>query len=251
MIVLILFLTTLGAVSAKHPDYYAIQTENYDGYKVFTRRLDCTDPVYESGDNRVLFKLDQSWIIGSLNNDNLECQNIASNVNNKHYEFKGNTPTDGNPWVDIRKSNNHNLIQKSIGLKSFNKCEEIPGLRLSAGTSFNEMENCKSKNYWAKNYPGKTVFVDITDNWGCHFDTRKDVKLFTGLSAKLFIHSSCVRDKKDGGADEQQEGEEKVQERIINLPPQGNIVSFLISQNESAFKSIDTHKYQICIFHSN
>ena len=214
MIVLILFLTTLGAVSAEqdhqYPDFYAvaIRTKGFlYGYKVFKRRMDCTDPVYvydyDSDDNnRVLMKVDKKWIIGSLDDD-LECQNVASKVG-KNYESKGSTPTDGYDWINIKESTMVNQRKAYVGIRSLNKCELKKGLRLETTTSLFSMEDCESKDYWATNYPDKTVFVSIkTGDLQCSFDVRKDVRLFHDNSAKLFIHSSCGRDE-NGGAEEQQ-----------------------------------------------
>ena len=143
MIVLILFLTTLGAVSAEqdhqYPDFYAvaIRTKGFlYGYKVFKRRMDCTDPVYvydyDSDDNnRVLMKVDKKWIIGSLDDD-LECQNVASKVG-KNYESKGSTPTDGYDWINIKESSGFFSEYTNVGLRSFNECEEIQGFRVYCG----------------------------------------------------------------------------------------------------------------------
>ena len=206
MIVLILFLTTLGAVSAQQgqpPDYYALDTDTY-GYKVFTRRLDCSDPVYESGDKQVLFKIAQKWIIGKLTKDeNLECQNIGNTVD-KYFESTENTPTDGSHWINIKESRDHNILHAYVGLRSLNKCKEIQGLRVSTATfSLISMEDCISKDYWAKNYPAQTVFVSIKEDSKCSFDSTKDVKLFNDNKAKLFIHSSCRR-VENGEIDQQQ-----------------------------------------------
>ena len=83
MIVLVLFLISSGAVSAhqdhQYPDYFAVRTNDYGyGYKVFTRRIDCTDPVYVYDDDRVLLKMDDKWIIGKLDIDTLPAMFLQS-----------------------------------------------------------------------------------------------------------------------------------------------------------------------------
>jgi len=195
MIGLILFLITLETLSAQqnYPDYYAVNTYGKAyGYKVFTRKLKCTDPVYESGDNRVLLKVGRKWILGSLYHGNgLECQNIASTIYKK-YESTGSDLTNGQNWFNIKESQTHNKKKIKLGIKSFNRCEEIPRLRLGTASSLFSKEDCESKDYWATKYPGQTVIVSSIEGFSqCSFDTRKDVELFEGRFSKLFIHSSC------------------------------------------------------------
>ena len=195
MIGLILFLITLETLSAQqnYPDYYAVNTNGYGyGYKVFTRKLKCTDPVYESGDNRVLLKVGRKWILGSLYHGNdLECQNIASTIYRK-YESTGSDLTNGQNWFNIKESQTQNQKKIRVGIKSFNRCEEIPRLRLGTASSLFSKEDCESKDYWATKYPGQTVIVSSIEGYSqCSFDTRKDVELFEGSFSKLFIHSLC------------------------------------------------------------
>ena len=194
MIVLIFFLTTLGAVSAQYPDYYAVRTGSDDVYKVFTKRMNCTDPVYvHDYDKRVLLKVQHKWIIGSLDDAETQCQNIDSAVK-KEYE----STTDGKSWRNIRESNSFHKMLAFVELKSLNKCEEIPGLRLDNTLAWFHMEDCESKDYWAINYHDRTVFVSIIAGASqCSFDTRKDARLVEDISAKLFIYSSCPRDEKE------------------------------------------------------
>ena len=95
-------------------------------------------------------------------------------------------------------------MKANIGIKSLNKCKWIGGLRIDNTWPTISLGDCESKDYWATNYPDKTVFVSIkTGDLQCSFDVRKDVRLFHDNSAKLFIHSSCGRDE-NGGAEEQQ-----------------------------------------------
>ena len=126
MIVLILFITAFGPVSAQqYPDYFAVSVgaeffENSE-YKVFTR-MDCIDPVYIHDGNgnardRVLFRSGSmwamngpKWILGSLENtDNLECQKIASTAD-KEYESSSTSlmstglTTVVENWINIKES---------------------------------------------------------------------------------------------------------------------------------------------------
>ena len=194
MIVLIFFLTTLGAVSAQYSDYYAVRTGSDDVYKVFTRRMNCTDPVYvHDRDKRVLLKVEHKWIIGSLDDAETECQNIDSAVK-KEYE----STIDGKSWRSIKESNSFHKMLAFVELKSLNKCEEITGLRVVNTISLFEIEDCENKDYWAINYSGQTVFVSIVAGSSqCSLDTRKDARLVEDISAKLFIYSSCPRDEKE------------------------------------------------------
>ena len=209
MIILLLFLTTLETVSTQqdrqYPDYYAVLTGSDYRYKVFTRRKNCTKTVYESGDNRVLLKVGQKWIIGSLDNDDeLECENKASTIDDKHYEYTGAIPANGHNWINIKESTGHNEIKAYVGIKSLNKCEEIEGLKLDSTTFYFHLEDCENKDFWATTYPGQTVFVSInTKDSQCSFDLKAtDVELVEEISAKLLIHSSCGQDE-NGGAVEQ------------------------------------------------
>ena len=115
MIFLLLFLTNSGAISAQqYPDYYAVRTGSDHVYNVFTRRImECPDPVYESGDERVLVKLGHKWIIGRIDDaDDLECENINATVD-KVYES-----TDGKNWTNVRKASEFNRMLYSEGSRS-------------------------------------------------------------------------------------------------------------------------------------
>ena len=233
MIVLVLFLTVLEATAAPaqqdYPHYYAFRTRSDRGYKVFTRRMDCTDPVYETGDDQVLLKAANKWVIGSLeegsrdDDEDLECQNIASFVDHE-YESTEMTPSSGNHWINIGESTKTIKMKAYIGIKSFNKCEEITGLRTAGQGIVFSKENCGSEDYWATKYPGRTIFVSITDSH-CTWAFTKYVRLYDDISAKLFVHSSCGRDENGGAVEQQNNNEIKVQEKNNNPTTNGNLFS--------------------------
>ena len=73
---ILILLVALIKQATADPDYFAVKIRA-GRYKIFTKLSHCTEAVYQSGDNRVLFQ-DEVWKIGTLKND-LDCKHFAFN----------------------------------------------------------------------------------------------------------------------------------------------------------------------------
>ena len=82
---ILILLVALIKQATADPDYFAVKIRA-GRYKIFTKLSHCTEAVYQSGDNRVLFQDegDRVWKIGALKND-LDCNTLPSVVEVKYW----------------------------------------------------------------------------------------------------------------------------------------------------------------------
>ena len=199
MIVLILFLITLGALSAQqdphYPDYYAVNINDY-GYKVFSRVRDCR--AYQSGDKRILFQDDNKWKIAStmLGSGDPECQNMRSvaDLSHESFETTGDLPTEESQGTYKFTSTFYKKKKINIEVEFLQKCEEKRGFRIletsKTQKEYVSRERCERRDYWNGKNTNTTTFIVSFYNYECYFGFIKDLILVKDEKARLFVHSS-------------------------------------------------------------
>ena len=135
----------------------------------------CSEPVYQSGDNRVLFQ-DEVWKIGTLKND-LDCNTLPSIVQEEYRTKEKQIPRD-NWWIDIK-----------IFIKGFNRRVEAPGLKLVGGTNVDAKSktDCFKKD-WVDFSHDKDIVVAF-QNSNCLYDFVDEAELEVETwRTTLFVH---------------------------------------------------------------
>ena len=123
--------------------------------------------------------------------DHLSCQNINSFPVEVLYENQWGLTKKGNSWIDIKRSDPETNVMASIGIMSFTKCEEIPGLKLDGASVVPNLskEECHNSEYWKQQFKNETVFLSFY-NSQCYYSPEQTAILREDSSASIYIHSS-------------------------------------------------------------
>ena len=182
---MILMLLALILAATADPDYYAVHIQGDGGrYKMFTKISKCREAVYQSGDNRVLFK-DGVWKIGTLKNYLVvDCKTLPSIVEEEYRMSKRTQRPKSDYWIDM----DGNTVLYRILIEGFNKSVEITDKKLVAGTKVDaeSKEVCLMKD-WGKKYPDKHIVVAFQDS-NCFYDFVDQAELVDVPGAIIFVH---------------------------------------------------------------
>ena len=185
--ILVLLASIMSATA--DPDYFAVKIKS-GRFKIFSKISECTGAVYQSGDNKVLFR-DGVWKIGTLKNGLLDCKKLSSVVA-EEFQTKETQIPKNELWIDIKKSEQNwifnNLIE--ISIEGIDNSVEKEKMKLVGGKKIEaeSQEDCLKEDL-KKKYPNKDIVVAYKDS-NCSYSFVDEAELEYDAEAIMFVYHS-------------------------------------------------------------
>ena len=185
--ILVLLASIMSATA--DPDYFAVKIKS-GRFKIFSKISECTGAVYQSGDNKVLFR-DGVWKIGTLKNGLLDCKKLSSVVA-EEFQTKETQIPKNELWIDIKKSEQNwifnNLIE--ISIEGIDNSVEKEKMKLVGGKKIEaeSQEDCLKEDL-KKKYTNKDIVVAYKDS-NCSYSFVDEAELEYDAEAIMFVYHS-------------------------------------------------------------